>query len=417
MTEPIEVYCDHNSKEFAADPAGVLADLREKAPLVRSTAYDGFWMALDYELVAAASRDHATFSTTREVHGKNAMSILIPLEHESPRFVPVEMDPPEHATYRRMLNAVLSRTVIEREMRPKAEAILDYFIDRIIESGEGDLVNDIANPASTMLILSWLGLPPDAWTRIAGMLHGVHRYEPTSPEFIAAISTAIWQSELVDETVKARLAEPADDVISFLAGQTVDGAAIPEAVVHSMTMLLINAGVETTTALMGDTFDYLAQHPEIHERILADTRFRETAIEEFLRYFSPSTAHARTVTTPVEFGGQKLERGDRILLCWLAANRDPKMFDNPDEVVLDRTDNRHASFGLSVHRCPGANLARAEMDLIIPKVLTRLPDYRIDRERAQRYPLQGGLSGWGTLPITFTPGSPLGDGTIPRLTG
>jgi cytochrome P450 len=413
VSDYVEVHCDHNGPEFAADPAGTLNVLRDKAPLVYSTAYGGFWMALDYELVAAASRDHTTFSTSREVHGKNALSMIIPLEWETEPLTPIELDPPEHTPYRRMLMSVLSKSAIQRDLRPKLEAITDYCVDRFIESGRGDLVNDLAGPVPTILTLLWLGMPTEHWQRVAKIQHNIVGYHPSSAEFGAAIADLAWQNELITQTIATKRAEPADDVISFLTGQNIDGEPLSDKTIHEMVTLIIAGGVDTTTALMGQAFSYLEGRSELKARFLAEPAFRETAIDEFLRYYSPNTAHARTVTCPVEFGGQQLERGDRVLLCWLGANHDPKVFDNPDEVVLERTSNRHAAFGLSVHRCAGANLARLEIDVMLAKVLERLPDYRIDRDQAHLYPSQGGTSGWSLMPVSFTPGRPIGDGVIP----
>lgn len=243
---------------------------------------------------------------------------------------------------------------------------------------------------------------------MAGVQHNIVGFPPSSPEFAEAIGGLGWQNELITETIAVKRADPGDDVISFLVAQQIDGQPLAEQTVHEMITLIIAGGVDTTTALLGQAFGYLEEHPDVHRRLLDEPAFRESAIDEFLRYYSPNTAHARTVTCPVEFGGQKLERGDRILLCWLGANRDPKAFDAADEIVLERTPNKHAAFGLSVHRCVGANLARLEIDVVLTRVLARLPDYRIDRRRAHRYPAQGGSAGWSVLPVSFTPGAPVG---------
>jgi cytochrome P450 len=309
--------------------------------------------------------------------------------------------------------SVLSKSAIQRDLRPKLEAITDYCVDRFIESGRGDLVNDLAGPVPTILTLLWLGMPTEHWQRVAKIQHNIVGYHPSSAEFGAAIADLAWQNELITQTIATKRAEPADDVISFLTGQNIDGEPLSDKTIHEMVTLIIAGGVDTTTALMGQAFSYLEGRSELKARFLAEPAFRETAIDEFLRYYSPNTAHARTVTCPVEFGGQQLERGDRVLLCWLGANHDPKVFDNPDEVVLERTSNRHAAFGLSVHRCAGANLARLEIDVMLAKVLERLPDYRIDRDQAHLYPSQGGTSGWSLMPVSFTPGRPIGDGVIP----
>jgi len=140
-------------------------------------------------------------------------------------------------------------------------------------------------------------------------------------------------------------------------------------------------------------------------RTLGDLR---TATDEFLRWSSPAPALCRTVTTPTELGGQKLEAGDRLLISWASANQDAAVFDNPDEVQLDRWPNRHQAFGLGAHRCLGSNVGRVQFQEVLVRALTRLPDLKVDMSRAELYPSLGQVSGYTKLPGTFTPVAPVG---------
>ena len=172
--------------------------------------------------------------------------------------------------------------------------------------------------------------------------------------------------------------------------------------------LIVNGGVDTTTYAPGQHLPL--SRSSIRRYGPGSSKIPDlmaSAREEFLRFYSPVGVHARTVARPIEIAGSKLERGDRVLISWMGANHDPKEFENPDEIVLDRFPNRHAAFGMGIHRCLGSNIARAEFDIVMEQVLRRLPDYRIDRDAALPYPNQA-APGWIKIPATFTPGRIVG---------
>jgi len=130
----------------------------------------------------------------------------------------------------------------------------------------------------------------------------------------------------------------------------------------------------------------------------------DKAIEEFLRYFSPTQALARTVTQDTEFEGCPMKKGDRVLLAWNSANRDAEQFENPDEVDIERWPNRHTAFGLGVHRCAGSHLGRSMAKELLSQILNRMGDYVVDLDALEAYPHQGTNTGWQRIPATFTPG-------------
>jgi cytochrome P450 len=180
-----------------------------------------------------------------------------------------------------------------------------------------------------------------------------------------------------------------------------------------MVQLVIFGGVDTTTGLIGSALEWLARHPEERDRLREHPGLIPRATEEFLRYFSPVQALARTATRDCVVGGRQVRAGERLLLSWASANFDEDAFDRPDEVVLDRSPNRHQAFGVGIHRCLGSNYARVEFAVVLEEVLRRLPDYAIDGTAARRYPSIAVVNGWVTLPATFTPGTPQGPGTLP----
>jgi cytochrome P450 len=182
--------------------------------------------------------------------------------------------------------------------------------------------------------------------------------------------------------------------------------------IYSMDELLISGGVGTTASLVGQALVWLSQNPTERQRMFDDPELLEnTALEEFLRVFSPTQALARTVTKDVELRGCSLRKGDRLLVSRASANRDPDQFPEPDTVDLTRWPNRHAAFGIGIHRCAGLHLARAMSRAIIGQVLERMPDYVVDVSGLERFPDQGVNVGWKTIPTRFTPGPRRG----PRL--
>lgn len=171
-----------------------------------------------------------------------------------------------------------------------------------------------------------------------------------------------------------------------------------------MLFSIIGAGVDSTASLLANVFDYLDANPQLREPLLESPELLARSCEEFLRYFSPVQILARTVTRDTEIRGQRLDAGDRLALAWGAANFDPDVFGDPEQIQMDRWPNRHVAFGSGIHRCLGSNLARAEFNAIVPAVLSRMGDYRIDRSACLRYPTIGLVNGWAVLPATFTPG-------------
>ena len=171
---------------------------------------------------------------------------------------------------------------------------------------------------------------------------------------------------------------------------------------------LIGGGVDTTTSLTAWSFYHLAEHPELRRQLIDRPELYVTATDEFLRYTSVNQQLSRTVTRDVVVGGQQMCRNDRVLISWLAANRDEDQFERADELILDRSPNRHVAFGLGPHRCIGSHLARTMFEVMVRGVLDRLPDYEIDVDGVEQYLGNPAMTGLVKLPATFTPGPVVG---------
>ena len=212
---------------------------------------------------------------------------------------------------------------------------------------------------------------------------------------------------------------PRPGIIDALAKLRIDGEAPADIELLGMLNLLIGGGFDTTTALTAHAFEWLSQQPGQRSRL---SRERDTlvhpATEEFLRFFTPAPGDARTVSEDMELNGVTLKEGQRLWLSWAMANRDPALFSDPDDVVLDRKANRHFSFGLGVHRCIGSNVARTVFKAMLTAVLDRMPDYQCVAEGTMHYDSIGVIQGMHHLPARFTPGERLGPGveeTVTRL--
>ncbi|MEO3787549.1 cytochrome P450 [Actinocorallia sp. B10E7] len=399
---------DHHSTHYAENWREINAELRATCPVARSEAHGGFWVVSRYDDVSTVVHDDTTFSSYQELPDGSHLGVTVPVT--AIRQVPIEMDPPEFHTYRKLLTPWFSPGKAE-QWRPYLEEAVTFCVDRVIESGTADFMSDIAGPVPAILTLKLLGLPTDDWQKFSAAVHASIHSVPGTPENDAAVAQIMALMGQVQEAVVQRRAEPADDLISALVHSEVDGAPLSDQRLMEMISLVIYGGIDTTSALTGSVLEWLARHPEERARLRENPELIPQATEEFLRYFSPVQALSRTATRACELGGQQIKAGDQVLMSWSSANFDETMFDRPDEVVLDRFPNRHQAFGLGIHRCLGSNLARVEFGVILQEVLRRMPDYTIEAS-AGRYSTIGVVNGWATLPATFTPGTREGSGVL-----
>jgi cytochrome P450 len=399
------VHFDHTSPAHSRDPVAAYRALRERAPVVRTEAHGGFYVATDYESVFEAARMEDVFSSARSEYGGDGLATVIP-KVPVHLHIPVELDPPRSRGYRKILNPVTSPAAIER-VKPMIEAYTTWFIDQVIEAGTCDLASVIGVPA--VVTLDWLGMNPRDWRRYASALHAVLANVAGSPAHTRAVSEDIpWMTQQIRFVVDERRRAPREDIVSWIVAQQVEGAPISDDDAYSMVELLISGGVGTTASLVSQTLVHLAGATEQRRELTEDPSLLERAVEEFLRAFSPTQALARTVMRDVELAGCPMKRGDRVLLAWASANRDEASFDRPDEVDIHRWPNRHAAFGIGVHRCAGSHLGRAMARELIAQVLTRMPDYEVDTSEVEAYPSQGVNAGFQRIPTRFTPGRRLG---------
>ncbi|HZQ56869.1 MAG TPA: cytochrome P450 [Acidimicrobiales bacterium] len=375
-------------------------ELRGRCPVSWTPRNGGHWTVAGYDEVATAFREWETFSSERADPERCAISIA---HSPLPLLLPEESDPPRWHGYRRILAELLSPGAVER-MRPRVEHWVDDRIDQFIEDGHAELAHDLSVPVPSLVTMEWLGWPREEWLPAASTYHEMAKHIPGSDGYRAAGERFAWLATRAAEEVADRRAHPRDDAISRIAAHEVDGELLSLEDATSIVMLTIGGGVDTTTALTSAALVHLGRNRGDRERLIADPALIDPATEEFLRFYPPARTHARTVARDAEFAGCTLHAGDRVLLSEISANRDQRSFPEPEVFVIDRFPNRHVSFGIGIHRCPGSHLARLEFKTMITRVLERLPDYELDEGGIAEYPNWSMIGGWATIPVTFTPG-------------
>ncbi|TXI40671.1 MAG: cytochrome P450 [Mycobacterium sp.] len=404
---------DRHADDYRDKFLDITHEMQDRCPMAWTDTYGGHWVAAGghevFELARCPhiSNDHDVSGTRR---GYKGISIPTMIDAENFRGGMLEMDDPEHRHYRTALNPYLSPAAIKR-WEPFIDEVARACIDERIESGRIDFVDDLANVVPAVLTLAMLGIPLAKWTIYNEPAHASVYTPPDSPdadrvrELYLAMGVDLYTSliEIRDN--------PRPGIVDALARLRIDGEAPPDIELIGMLNLLIGGGFDTTTALTAHALEWLSEHPDERTRL---SRERATllnpATEEFLRYFTPAPGDGRTISEDMELDGVSLREGERLWLSWAMANRDPKLFEDPDNVILDRKGNRHFSFGLGVHRCAGSNVARTVFKAMLTAVLDRMPDYRCDPEGTVHYDTIGVIQGMRHLPATFTKGAPEGPG-------
>ncbi len=278
-------------------------------------------------------------------------------------------------------------------------------IDEVIESGRIDFVDDLANVVPAVLTMGMLGFRLVDWVHYCEPAHAIVYTPPQSPGWDRVIElTMLMAARLANELDQAKTSPQPGMLASLVEAQHADPDVFNDEDILGTLTLLIGGGFDTTTALLSHALHWLDGRPTERVRLIQDASLLDTATEEFLRFVTPAQGGGRTITADCEIAGHRFLEGERVWMAYGLTNHDPESFPNPDEIVIDRFPNRHAAFGLGVHRCIGSNLARMSFKTIIGEVLTRLPEYAIRHEGIIRYEDVGTINGYQHLPASFSPG-------------
>lgn len=404
--------------EFAADPYPAYAWLREHAPVHRTTLPSGVeaWLVTRYADARGALADQRLSKnpghhSERAAHGRGKVGI--PGERSANLMTHLlNIDPPDHTRLRRLVSqAFTPRRVAAFE--PRVQELADQLVDAIAakpagaDGGAADLIHEYAFPLPIYAICDMLGVPSedqDDFRDWAGMMirhgggarGGVGRAVKKIRAYLAGL-------------IHRKRQDPGDDLISGLIRASDHGEQLTENEAAAMAFILLFAGFETTVNLIGNGTYALLRHPAQRARlreaaVRGDTGLLATAVEELLRYDGPvELATWRFATEPLTLGGQRIGKGEPVLVVLAAADRDPAKFGRPDVLDLGRRDNQHLGYGHGIHYCLGAPLARLEGQIALGTLFRRLPDLQLAVE-PNELRWRGGLimRGLRDLPVTFT---------------
>jgi cytochrome P450 len=390
---------DHTDPAWVANPFPIWDDLRQRCPVAHSDRFNGVYLPTRHEDISAIAYDTDHF-TSKSVIVNNS------LVHDEPPVggaPPITSDPPFHQHARRALLPPFNPKAVhalEDPTRQLCEQLLDG-LEAEVAGGRNvvDAATEYAQHIPPAVIAKMLGLPMEDGDKFRAFIHDVIENVDASPEDRMAGFERL--DAYIGQHVAEHVENPRDDLITYLLNTEIAGKVLQPADVFGPIILLLIAGIDTTWSAIGASLFHLAGHCEDRKRLVAEPELLPTAIEELLRAYAPVTM-ARIVKEPVEIGGVHLEKDQWVLLPFPAANRDPEVFERADEVVIDREVNRHAAFGLGIHRCLGSNLARMELRTAVECWLARFPDFELVDEAAVRWSA-GQVRGPRSLPVRILP--------------
>jgi cytochrome P450 len=389
-------------RSFAAgQPHQQFAWLRDHAPVYRHAEPDGpgFWALTRHDTVKVVGRDPVTFSSepTIMIADPRAEGAALTGDHK----MMLMADPPLHTRMRRLVNREFTPKAAAR-LRGRIEHLATQIVDAVAARGSCDLVSDLAGEMPSFVIADLLGIPLEDGRRLYHLTEALHSAPEALPP--GAQQAAFAQMYGYSQQVWAgKRANPGDDLSSILIGSDLDGQPLDEIDFFLWFLLLIDAGGDTTRNLVGGGMLALFEQPDQLAWLQEDpdTRLRG-AIEELLRWVSPVIYMRRTVTTDTELEGVRIPAGDKVVMYYGSANRDPRAFADADRLDLARDPNPHVAFGGGgPHFCLGAHLARVEIEALLAEVFRRLPD--LHQAGPAEWLPSNFISGPRSLPVRFTP--------------
>ena len=375
-TEPIaDLTTDYDifAPDFVADPYPTFEAIRSRCPVARTERHEGSWMPTTYEALHDIAHDVDSFSSSDVlVFARPPMSDAIPYHDvEAP---PISSDPPVHKWARKLVLPFFSPGAV-RPYEDGTRALCHRLIDGFIGTGRADVAADYAQQIPVRVIAAMLGVDDSRSDEFVGWVRAILEQGHFDPAGRLAARTALL--DFFAEQVADRRVNPREnDLITQLVQAEVDGEPVSDVHILGTCNLMLVAGIDTTWSGIGSALWHFAQHPEHRQQLRDDPDLWPSAIEELLRAYSPVTM-ARIVAEDTEYAGCPMKAGDRVLMPFPAANRDPAVFEDPDEVRLDREGNRHLAFGSGIHRCAGSNLARLEMRASLQVFLERIPEFEL----------------------------------------
>ena len=382
---------DHTDPAWVNDPYPIWQDLRERCPVAHTDRYAGGWFPTTHEMVSSVANDTEHFTSRSVVISNNKFppNAIAPIGGAPP----ITSDPPFHQIARRLILPAFAPGPVNA-MEPQVRDLCTKHLATLGGRDEIDASADYAQYISPGVIATMLGFPEEDGDIFRDFVHLVLDLVDLSPEVRGPMFLPM--AEYFDTQIEDHLANPRDDFTSYLLNVEVGGQKLaPEHVRGTMVLTLV-AGIDTTWSAIGSAIWHLAQNPDDLARLVSEPDLMPVAVEEFLRFYAPVTM-ARMVKEDIDFYGCPMKKDDWVLLGFPAANRDPEAFEDADKFIIDRALNRHAAFGLGIHRCVGSNLARMELRIAIEEFIARYPRFELSDPDA----------------VTWAPGQVRGPRAIP----
>ncbi len=396
-------------KRYLSDPYPLYQKLREKDPVHRSRLLDGLILTR-YEDVNAILRDPHSSVDDRKTAGydeQRAKAIAAGiLTEEEAAAAPsmLRLDPPDHTRLRSLVNRAFTPRAVE-SLKPRVEQIVDEILDAAQAKGSMEVIRDLATPLPVIVIAEMLGIP----------IEDRDRFEAWSDAVASQLgfSTDVEQGRRAQEAgrqlreylrgiAEERRREPREDLLSALLAAEQEGEKLSADEVYSTIELLLIAGNETTTNLIGNGLLALLRNPAQLDALRADPALMPEAVEELLRFDSPVQATSRNAAEDIEVGGATIKAGQQMILILGAANRDPAQFADPEKLDVTRKDVRHMSFGHGMHFCLGSPLARLEAPIALNALIQRFPDLRLAKNDKPVWGDNFILHGLSRLPVELS---------------
>jgi cytochrome P450 len=389
-----------------ADPFPFYRRLREEAPVM----WDPFmhtWVVTRYEDVHFVLKE---FSADRTPDPKKMEALGLPSLGPVADLMARQMlflDAPDHTRLRKLCMSAFTPRRVDA-MEDKVREIAHDLIDKAVQGGECELIADFAEPFPAIVTAGLLGVPLEdhrqlkAWSATFAEMLGNFQHNPDRVRDV--LKCVADMTGYFRDAVREQERNPHDGLIRSLMDAEVDGQRLSEDEVIANTIVTMVGGQETTTNLIGNGILTLTRQPDKMAQLRAHPEIIESAVEELLRYETPSQHTARIVKQDTEIGGKLMKKGEAVMAVMAAGNRDPERFPNPDELDLTRTDNRHLAFGWAAHFCFGAALARMEARISYLALLARMEDIRVaEPESKLEWRTNSGLRGLSALPLAFRP--------------
>ena len=395
MTNPVPLLPQFNHEidpNLVREYPALWDTLRHQSRVFRSDVTGwNIWYLLGFDEMREAFQRSDLFSS-------RVVSPFVEEKQQMP-WIPLTLDPPQHQKYRRLLNPWFSESTA-REIMPKVRERCIELIESFRKAGRCDLVADFARLYPTTIFMKVMGLPVEESGKFLGWIDEMmHTSDPADPDRSIRSRAQQAIARYLTALISARRNDPRDDLVSYLTRATIDDRPLTDMELLAISFLLYMAGLDTVAGMLTYIFRHLAEHPD-HRRTLRERpESIPEAIEEFLRYYAIVTT-SRFVTRDVEFAGCPMRAGDRVVLPTAASNRDPQQLADAGEFILDRTENRHLSFGAGPHRCLGSHLARVELAVAIEEWHRRIPEYRIEPDAKITQHIRG-VAGLDTLPLIW----------------